>query len=87
MQWISGHRYLIDDRLLLDQLSCCRRLKSFTWEKQSFSNAQFDQYFDNQNNNVITFRDKNYANAAMLEIPEREDQGIAEYVFEANLAS
>lgn len=48
------------------------------------SNKQFDGFYDNGDNNTMTFRDKNYSRATMEVVPEREDQEVVEYVFFAN---
>lgn len=48
------------------------------------TNKQFDAFFDNGDNNVISFRGNNFSKATMEVVPEREDQEIAEYVFFAN---
>jgi len=45
------------------------------------SNDLFDTFFENGNNNTITFGSENFTSCTLLEIPEREDQGIAEYMF------
>lgn len=45
------------------------------------SNAQFDTYFNNGDNNTITFRDQNFVACAMEMLPEREDLGTVDYVF------
>jgi hypothetical protein len=50
------------------------------------SNKQFDRFFDNGDNNIISFRDENFSKATMEVVPEREDQEIVEYVFFANPA-
>lgn len=45
------------------------------------SNAQFDTFFNNGDNNTISFRDQNFS-ACLLEIlPEREDLSTVDYVF------
>jgi hypothetical protein len=48
------------------------------------SNNTFDDLYDNDDNNIITFRDKNFTGCAMEVIPEREDREIVEYVFMGN---
>lgn len=48
------------------------------------SNSQFDKFYANGSNNTIVFGDKSYTNCTMEVIPEREDQGVAEYVFFGN---
>ena len=50
------------------------------------SNAQFDTFYDNGDNNTMTFRDENFSQATMEVLPEREDQEVVEYVFYANPA-
>ena len=51
------------------------------------SNARFEQFYDNGDNNTITIGDTNYIRATMAELPDIEDQEVVEYVFTANLAS
>ena len=48
------------------------------------SNDQFDLFFENGDNNTITFRDSNFSKCVLEVIPEREDQGIVEYTFFGN---
>lgn len=48
------------------------------------TNRRFDKFKANGDNNIIKFRDKNYSRAHLMDIPEREDQEIVEYVFQAN---
>jgi len=48
------------------------------------SKELFDGFYDNGDNNTISFRDKNFSKATMEVLPEREDQEIVEYVFFAN---
>lgn len=50
------------------------------------NNELFDTFFDNGDNNTITFRDQNFTNCTLEEPPEREDQGTADYVFYGNPA-
>jgi hypothetical protein len=50
------------------------------------SNEQFDTFYDNGDNNTISFRDQNFTKATMEVLPEREDQEVVEYVFYANPA-
>ncbi len=50
------------------------------------SNNTFDDLFDNGDDNIITFRDKNYTRCYMEVKPEREDVEIVEYVFFGNPA-
>lgn len=45
------------------------------------TNATFDEFYNLEDNNLITYRDKAYAACVMEMIPEREDQEIVEYVF------
>ena len=45
------------------------------------SNDQFDAFFNNGDNNTISFRDKNFTACVMEELPEREDMAVVEYVF------
>ena len=45
------------------------------------SNDQFDGYFNNADNNTISFRDSNFTGCLIEVIPEREDQGTVDYVF------
>ena len=46
------------------------------------SNEQFDEYKANGDANVIYFRAKSYSNCILTTIPEREDNGVVDYVFE-----
>lgn len=48
------------------------------------SNETFDEFYDNEDNNIITFRDKNYSGCFMEVKPEREDLEVVEYVFMGN---
>ena len=48
------------------------------------SNKTFDEFYDNADNNIITYRDKNYSGCFMEVKPEREDNEIVEYVFMGN---
>lgn len=50
----------------------------------SESNKTFDEFFNNADNNIITFRDKNYSGCFMEVLPEREDLEVVEYVFMGN---
>jgi len=43
--------------------------------------AQFDTYYNNGDNNTITFRDQNFIGCVIEMLPEREDQGVTDYVF------
>ena len=45
------------------------------------SNAQFDAFFNNGDNNTISFRDQNFSSCVMEELPEREDMATVDYVF------
>ena len=45
------------------------------------SNALFDGFYNNGDNNTISFRDRNFSKCTMEVSPEREDQEIVEYVF------
>jgi len=46
------------------------------------SNDQFDEYKANGDANVIYFRAKSYSNCILTVLPEREDNGVVDYVFE-----
>lgn len=48
------------------------------------SNADFDSFYANGDNNTITFIDQNFSKCTMEMIPEREDTGMADYVFFGN---
>jgi hypothetical protein len=48
------------------------------------SNKTFDSFFDNEDNNIITFRDRNFTRCFIEVKPEREDLEIVEYVFMGN---
>jgi hypothetical protein len=48
------------------------------------SNKTFDALYNNGDNNVMTFRDKNFSRCFMEMLPEREDTEIVEYVFFGN---
>lgn len=52
----------------------------------SASNNTFDEFYNNEDNNVITYRDKNYTRCVMEVKPEREDEELTEYVFFGNPA-
>lgn len=43
--------------------------------------AQFDAFYNNGDNNTISFRDQNFTGCLIEELPEREDLGTVEYVF------
>jgi hypothetical protein len=45
------------------------------------SNTQFDGFYNNGDNNTITFRDQNFTACIMEEPPEREDLATVDYVF------
>lgn len=45
------------------------------------SNDKFDEYFQNGDNNTISYRDKNFTGCLIEEIPEREDLATVDYVF------
>lgn len=45
------------------------------------SNQDFDDFFNNGDNNTISFDDQNFTACAMEMLPEREDLGIVEYTF------
>lgn len=45
------------------------------------SNENFDTYYNNGDNNSITFRDQNFTACAMEMLPEREDLATVDYVF------
>lgn len=45
------------------------------------SNKIFDEFYNNGDNNTITFRDLNFSSCLLEKIPEREDQGVVDYVF------
>ena len=45
------------------------------------NNDLFDTFFDNGDNNTITFRDQNFSSCTLEEPPEREDQSTVDYVF------
>lgn len=45
------------------------------------SNKQFDTFYNNGDNNTISFRDKNFSACVMEVLPEREDLAVVEYVF------
>ena len=45
------------------------------------SNAQFDAFFNNGDNNTISFRDQNFSACLLEIIPEREDLSTVDYVF------
>lgn len=45
------------------------------------SNKQFDGFYNNGDNNTISFRDQNFTSCVLEMIPEREDLAIVNYVF------
>ena len=45
------------------------------------SNTQFDEFFDNDDNNTIIFRDENFVACTLEEPPERSDLETVDYVF------
>ena len=45
------------------------------------NNALFDSFFNNEDNNTITFRDQNFTACVMEMLPEREDLATVDYVF------
>lgn len=45
------------------------------------SNDKFDEYFQNGDNNTISYRDKNFTGCLLEELPEREDMATVDYVF------
>jgi len=45
------------------------------------SNAQFDAFFNNGDNNTIAFRDQNFSGCLLEMLPEREDLSTVDYVF------
>jgi hypothetical protein len=45
------------------------------------SNAQFDAFYDNGDNNTISFRDQNFSGCVLEILPEREDLSTVDYVF------
>jgi hypothetical protein len=50
------------------------------------TNKTFDEFYNNDDNNVITFRDQNFSGCFMEVIPEREDLQVVDYVFMGNPA-
>lgn len=48
--------------------------------------ALFKSFYDNGDNNVISFRNQNFSNCAMEKDPLTEDLEIVEYVFKGNPA-
>jgi hypothetical protein len=45
------------------------------------SNDQFDAFFNNGDNNTISFRDQNFSGCLLEMLPEREDLSTVDYVF------
>ncbi len=45
------------------------------------SNDQFDAFYDNGDNNTISFRDKNFSGCVIEILPEREDLSTVDYIF------
>ena len=45
------------------------------------NDSDFDSFYDNGDNNTITFRDQNFTACAMEVLPEREDLATVDYVF------
>lgn len=45
------------------------------------SAAQFDAFYNNGDNNTISFRDQNFTSCLIEELPEREDMAVVQYVF------
>jgi hypothetical protein len=45
------------------------------------SNEQFDGFYQNGDNNTISYRDKNFSGCVLEMIPEREDLATVDYVF------
>jgi hypothetical protein len=45
------------------------------------NNDQFDEFYNNGDNNTITFRDANFTGCTMEMLPEREDLATVDYVF------
>ena len=43
--------------------------------------ADFKTYFDNEDNNTITFRDQNFVACALEELPAAKDMDLVEYGF------
>jgi hypothetical protein len=50
------------------------------------SDADFDAFYNNGDNNTITFRDQNFTACTLQEPPEREDLSTVDYVFEGDPA-
>ena len=45
------------------------------------SNADFDAFFNNGDNNTVTFRDESFIACVIEEPPEREDLATVDYIF------
>lgn len=45
------------------------------------SNKQFDAFYNNGDNNTISFRDQNFSGCVMEMLPEREDLAVVSYTF------
>jgi hypothetical protein len=50
----------------------------------SENNALFDKYYNNGDNNVISYGEDSITGVTLEVIPEREDQGLTEYTFYGN---
>ena len=48
------------------------------------SNDFFDEIYNNEDNNTLSFRDVNYTRVTLEDKPPRKDQDIANYVLYAN---
>jgi len=55
-----------------------------TVRNNSENNDTFDSFFNNGDNNTITFNDLNFSKCTLEMIPEREDTGTTEYTFFGN---
>ena len=67
-----------------DSLGKISFIRASSFELSPESNETFDEFYDNEDNNIITFRDKNYSGCFMEVKPEREDLEVVEYVFMGN---
>jgi hypothetical protein len=45
------------------------------------NNTLFDGFYNNGDNNTISFRDQNFSGCVMEMLPEREDLAVVSYVF------
>jgi hypothetical protein len=45
------------------------------------TNDKFDAYYQNGDNNTISYRDKNFTACCLEMIPEREDLATVDYIF------